>query len=624
MTVLLQWIKWARAMGLRYIGFRLFYEIQMRTGILKSQFPISTTFRRWITLAEWRGKTPPFFFDSRESLKSKITPSSGLRESAARIKAGEIQFFQGAWINMALDEWLLNPSTGYRYSNKKHWTEIPDFDASIGDIKYVWEKSRFSFIQPVLRSDAAFDEDSSDWVFCQIESWIAANPINLGPNYRCSQETSLRIFNWILALYFYKDSVQLTEQRFEKIIFSIYWQIKHVRANIHFSRIAVRNNHALTETLCLYTAGLLFPFFQESSQWKIDGKKWFEEEILYQIYEDGSYLQFSFNYQRVVVQLLTWAFSISERHGDSFGDQVYERAYRTLNLLATCQDRISGELPNYGANDGSLFFNWNDTSFRNFSPTIDALHFYLTGDNIYATSFEDRVWFGLTGIAKARWPGLNIGDGCHSFATGGLYVYRREQLLVMVVCASYKDRPSQADNLHLDVWYNGKNILRDGGSYLYNTDKTITKYFFGTESHNTVMLGDSDQMQKGSRFIWVNWSKALRADWNESRDGVIEFNGAVEAFDSIGKIIHHRKLEIDYPNRQVIVNDSIEGKSPVGTIMRQVWHPTEQIRFSLTDPGCSLKQSQRYYSNTYGEIEEALQIEFVTAARTISTVLEYS
>lgn len=622
MTVLLQWIKWARAMGLRYIGFRLFYEIQMRTGILKSQFPISATFRRWITLAEWRGKTPPFFFDSRESLKSKITPSSGLRESAARIKAGEIQFFQGAWIKMALDEWLLNPSTGYRYSNKKHWTEIPDFDASIGDIKYVWEKSRFSFIQPVLRSDVALDEDSSDWVFCQIESWIAANPINLGPNYRCSQETSLRIFNWIIALYFYKDSVQLTEQRFEKIIFSIYWQIKHVRANIHFSRIAVRNNHALTETLCLYTAGLLFPFFQESSQWKIDGKKWFEEEILYQIYEDGSYLQFSFNYQRVVVQLLTWAFSISERHGDSFGDQVYERAYRTLNLLATCQDRISGELPNYGANDGSLFFSWNDESFRNFSPALDALHYYLTGKNFYANSFEDRAWFGLKGKPKARYQGLIVEDGCYSFTSGGLYIFRREKLLAMVVCASYKDRPSQADNLHLDVWYEGKNVLRDGGSYLYNTDKTIVKYFFGTESHNTVMLGDSDQMQKGSRFIWVNWSKALSAEWKESKGGVIEFIGAIKAYDTIGNIRHNRRVTIDFSKREMIVEDSMEGEA--GSLMRQIWHPTADIKFSQPDSNCTIKKSKRYYSNTYGQNEEANQIEFFTSGKKITTVLKYA
>ncbi len=623
----MQWIKWARAMGVRYIGFRLFYEVQMRTGILKFRFPSSVKFGHWITLAEWRDKTPPFFFDSRESLKSKVTPSAGLRESAARIKAGEIQFFQGAWIKMALDEWLLNPSTGYRYSNKKHWTEIPDFDVSIGDIKYVWEKSRFNFIHPVLRSDVAFDEDSSDWVFCQIESWIAANPINLGPNYRCSQEISLRILNWILALYFYKDSVHLTEQRFEKIIHSIYWQVKHVRTNIHFSRIAVRNNHAVTETLCLYTAGLLFPFFLESRQWKNEGKKWLDEEILYQIYADGSYLQFSFNYQRVVVQLLTWAFAISECHGDSFGDQVYQRAYRTLNLLTTCQDRISGELPNYGANDGSLFFNWNDTSFRNFSPAIDALHYYLTGDNVYATCFEDRAWFGLEGKTKARYLGLMIEDGCYSFTSGGLYVFRRETLLVMVVCASYKDRPSQADNLHLDVWYEGKNVLRDAGSYKYNTDKQLVKYFFGTESHNTVMLDELDQMQKGARFIWHDWSEATKSNW-EMRGDEITFHGEVKVNKIIGEMLHSRTVIINPPSKSILVIDELLGK-PIGT-MRQLWHlaPPSGSKIHLQPRAAkevvSRIETPKYYSPTYGVIESSLQVEFNTTDQVITTLINFS
>ena len=43
---------------------------------------------------------------------------------------------------------------------------------------------------------------------------------------------------------------------------SIYWQLHHVYHNINFSRISVRNNHAITECLMLYLSGKLFPFFQ--------------------------------------------------------------------------------------------------------------------------------------------------------------------------------------------------------------------------------------------------------------------------------------------------------------------------------------------------------------------------
>ena len=89
-------------------------------------------------------------------------------------------------------------------------------------------------------------------------------------------------------------------------------------ANINFSRKTVRNNHAITEVLMLYLSGLLFPFFPETKTWKQKGKQWFEEEISYQIYEDGTFLQFSHNYHRVLIQLLTWAFYLS--------------SYKTLSL----------------------------------------------------------------------------------------------------------------------------------------------------------------------------------------------------------------------------------------------------------------------------------------------------
>lgn len=62
------------------------------------------------------------------------------------------------------------------------------------------------------------------------------------------------------------------------------------------------------------------------------GKKWFEEEIKYQVAEDGTYLQFSMNYHRVVVQLLTWAITLADRNGERFCDEVYKRAYQSVNF----------------------------------------------------------------------------------------------------------------------------------------------------------------------------------------------------------------------------------------------------------------------------------------------------
>ena len=60
-----------------------------------------------------------------------------------------------------------------------------------------------------------------------------------------------------------------------------------------------------------------------------------------------------------------------------------------------------------------------------------------------------------------------------------------------------------------------KIFLSDGGSYKYNTEYELMKYFYGPASHNTIMLEDYDQMLKGPRFIWLNWTQAIYAGIKE-------------------------------------------------------------------------------------------------------------
>ena len=55
--------------------------------------------------------------------------------------------------------------------------------------------------------------------------------------------------------------------------------------------------------------------------------------------------------------------------------------------------------------------------------------------------------------------------GCISFDKGGYYCIREKDTFSFIRCGRHKDRPAHADNLHLDIWYQGEN----GGSYKYNT-----------------------------------------------------------------------------------------------------------------------------------------------------------
>jgi Heparinase II/III-like protein/Heparinase II/III N-terminus len=618
-------------MGTKYVVFRVQYEFKRKTGLLKYEYPTNIKDENYISLDNWRKKAMPFFFSDKKTLSFAKKKNSKLEEEANNILSGKIPFFSAEFKDLGKDyDWVTNPDSGYKYDAKKHWTEINDFSQEAGDIKFVWEKSRFSYLYTIIRYDYHFETDCSEFVFNEIESWLKANPLNCGPNYKCSQETSLRVFNWVFSLYYYKNSPALTEERFQKIINSVYGQIRHVYSNINFSRIAVRNNHAITETLALYLVGLLMPFFPESNIWKTNGKKWFEEEIDYQIYDDGTFIQFSHNYHRVLIQLLTWGLALAEANNEQFKPSVYEKTKKSLNYLYQCQMLENGHLPNYGANDGALFFKLNDAEYRDYRPQLNALYHFFTKKCLYTEGVdnEDVEWFFNYYKKDAFDPQFTLQQqSINQFQIGGIYTIRDEDTFTFVKCASYKDRPSHADNLHIDIWYKGENILIDSGTYKYNTEPQLIKYFSGTKGHNTVMLGDFDQMEKGQRFIWLNWAKSKKAELKEHAD-YWEFCGEVDGFQHIAKNICHKRTIRKFKNRLFWeIEDFIPHSTDLP--MRQLWHITPSVFNAISIKNSDSKQSnvpyyvsEGLYSSEYGLKRENTMLIFETKDTLLKTTLE--
>ncbi len=632
-------------MGFRYVLHRVGYEVSRRTGFLKSRFPVRPDFQEFISRKDWQKLT----VRSPDLYLNKVSGSEprNLQKRVEAFKAGRLTFFGGEEYEVV--DWLTNPSTGYRYDATKHWTEIPDFSAEAGDIKYVWEKSRFTFLHDLIRYGVHSKEDQSAIVFGEIESWITANPVNCGPNWRCSQEISLRVLNWTFALDFYKNSPTLTDERFAQILHSVYWQMRHVAAHINFSRYVVRNNHALTETLALYAVGLLYPFFPESERWKKDGKKWFEQEIAYQIYEDGTFLQFSMNYHRVAVQLLTLALDLAHENDESWNGVVYDRAHKSLHFLRICQDETIGWLPNYGNNDGALFFPLTESHFRDFKLQLEALERSLSSVSTpapWSVSPQTSRRSGSVGPQTTKEPSVSLSvikdhpsvslsvvedhpPTTYDFDDSGYYVLRDAGTLTFLRCGHYKDRPFQADNLHLDIWANGENILRDAGSYLYNTDERWTRYFAGTASHNTVMLGDYDQMRKGPRFIWYDWIRESRAGWLDSAKDVFIFEGQFTGFRQAGKnIVHRRRVTKPAGKLSWVVEDWLENV-PLDLPMHQIWHPGNNffIHYSLNafdEAGREIAptETEGWYSETYGQKVAVPRFIFSTHNRYLKTMIK--
>ena len=609
-------------MGANYLFFRSKYEFLRRTGLLKKKYPTYLLIHSYITLEQWRGTRPRFLFDDRnEIIVSGV--SDFLKDRVKRILQGDVLFFSSFWMERdKLSSWTKNPESGKDFGAGTHWSQIESYDPEKGDIKYVWERARFSYLLDIMRYDAATKENHSPFVFNEIIDFITHNPLNTGPNYVCSQEISIRLLNWLFLLSFYRKSTVLTEECFSLIVRSIYGQLKHVYSNIDFSCIAVRNNHAITECSMLYIGGLLFPEFPESAKWKKVGLKRLVKEVEYQIYPDGTHLQYSTNYHRVVLQTLTYVLALMNANQESVPDILLERYCKSIEFLFRCQDEKTGWLPNYGGNDGALFFPLSDADYRDYRPQLDAAYYLATGKNLYPEIFEERKWFCSNTKTFHNQFELKPQDGFFRFDDGGMYIIHDQGTMTFFKCTSYsKNRPSQADDLHLDIWVDGKNVLNDAGSFQYNTSPEDILYFFGTESHNTVMLDDQSQMKKGPRFIWFNWTPEAHFKFEERDDQWI-LNGKILAFQTLGKSIYHERTMRKMKGSSTWkITDMIINK-PEGSKMRQLWHTCDKNILSIGSSCNTRVEKEGFASNTYGEKIKNLQIEFQTQNNTIDTTID--
>jgi hypothetical protein len=216
--------------------------------------------------------------------------------------------------------------------------------------------------------------------------------------------------------------------------------------------------------------------------------------------------------------------------------------------------------------------------------------------------------------------------GIRSFDKGGYYLFKEADTLTFIRCGRHKDRPSQADNLHLDIWYAGKNLLHDSGSYLYNTDEQFVSFFAGSEGHNTVKIGVYDQMHKGPRFIWLDWTQAVKTETWEDEDGFY-FKGVIHAFKELGKNIYHerqaRKIK-GKPHWEV--TDRLIRKPELP--MCQIWHPDMdtgyELKFESYDQGGQpLEPEWRdgWISEHYGEKQDSPYLVFNTDGNIIKTII---
>jgi hypothetical protein len=494
--------------GWRGLGRRGVYMAQMRSGLLERQFPV----RR---LEPSAGFEFPYRFDLERSrrLYAALPDLERVRATvlhdSERLLAGEYPMFSSRW--QALDwppRWLENPDTGRSYDANQHWSRVPDLDPVQGDIKAVWEPSRFGFVYLLARAHALTDDVRFGVAFWEaLEGWVGANTLHGGPNWRCGQETSLRVMGVLFGLLCFADHPAASRSRLELVGAMLHASALRVRATLGYA-LSQRNNHALSEVVCLWSLAVLFPQWPESAQLRAIAERGLAEVLEDQFYPDGAYVQQSFNYQRLAMHDLIWLEVVAGLVGRPAPSGVRGALGRSAQFLHAIQDEASGWLPNYGANDGALILPLSIQDYRDYRPTLQAAHLLALDSRLYAPGpfDEESIWLAPVALAREV-GGVNAPRVSLVAQTSGHYVLRGPRSFALARAARFRHRPGQADLLHVDVWLNGLNVALDPGTYSYNKPAPWDNGLAATRIHNTGNADGLDQMVRAGRFLWLDWAQ---------------------------------------------------------------------------------------------------------------------
>lgn len=449
-------------------------------------------------------------------------------------------------------DWLWDPiSRGTSGSFRRPWWEIPDFDPGVSDIKVVWEASRFDWVLRFALEARGGAGNRLGRLNTWLADWCEENPPYCGPNWKCGQETSIRVMRLALAA-LWLDQVEGASPGLRDLV---RLHLQRIAPTLRYA-IAQDNNHGTSEAAALYIGGSWLRCCGEGRRaegWERQGRRWLEERIGRLVAEDGSFSQHSTNYHRLFLDTMSivevWRRAVG---GQDFSEAARARCRAATRWLHAFAEAESGEVPNLGSNDGAWLLPAEGAGYRDYRPSIQLAAALFCGSRAYADG-ACNVWLQHLSVPVPE-KVLDIPQS-GLFDRGGYARLNLGRATAFVRYPRFRFRPCHADALHVDLWVGGENLLRDGGSYSYAAEPPWQEYFPGTASHNTVQFDGRDQMPRLGRFLFGAWLKTSeRSPEVLHREEAVSFSAAYT--DWLG-CLHRRTARLEAS--RMVVEDEIAG-----------------------------------------------------------------
>jgi hypothetical protein len=435
------------------------------------------------------------------------------------------------------------------------------------DIKVPWELSRAQHF-PVLAGAYRLSGERRylDELGAQFQSWIAANPVELGPNWACTMDVAIRAANWVAALALVAEDAA-NEPWFEPTLQSLLLHGRFVRSHLEWGE--VRGNHYLADVVGLLPVASLFSGGWEGRRWAAWAVGELVSELEHQVREDGCAHEASIAYHRLVTELfLCGTLAVNALVPGQLPDWYRDRLQRMLEFVRD-YTRPDGLAPQVGDADDGRFLPLGDYG----ADPRDHRHLFAQADLPFS--------FATTSAA---------------FRESGFYVLRDTDVYAIVRCGDTgrhgRGGHAHNDQLSFELLVGGEPLVVDPGTYVYTADPQARNLFRSTSYHATLSIdgGEQNELHTDDLFAMQDRARPELLAW----DGRA-FEGRHHGF---ARATHTRRIELSRGGLRI--RDTVTSTEARDLEWAFPLAPGAEGKVEISAEGLDFRPEAGWYSPSYG------------------------
>lgn len=468
------------------------------------------------------------------------------------------------------------------------------------DIKHPWELGRLQHL-PRLALYAVHAQNKDNYVteFKNITlDFIANNPIGMGVQWACTMDVGIRVSNLLLAydIFSQVDEKSILNDEFKKIFTdSIFLHGQFIFNHLEYKE-GLTGNHYLFNLAGLLFVGNYLTGNTEIQQWLTFSTKEIENEYFKQFFTDGGNFEGSTTYHCLSAEMMAYSTALLMRNNHNFNDEFKSRINKTGTIILSLL-KPNGEVPQFGDNDSGRFFKLSytdlgdDENLLNYEGLMSAFGAIIKNP-LFSTTYrhkfplEHQILAQLAGgktiesttknpsynyqtteknlthtktheIVFDKIENLSENLNFNHYPGFGISIFKSTNFYLAISTISNKKMHHSWGHVHNDklsfeLFVNGKDLVKDAGSYCYTSNIEMRNNFRSTKAHHTAIVKGFEQnkfipSKNGLFYLDRESACSILEATNNSIKLMVEYYGITHIRNF--EILNDRLVITDYCNK---------------------------------------------------------------------------